>query len=431
MPGIIVVGLQWGDEGKGKVVDLFSRSASHIVRSQGGSNAGHTILDRGDSFALHQVPSGILRPHVHCYIAGGCTIDPGVLIREMQEIESRGIDIVGRLHFSPYAHVVFPHHRKLDALLEEKKGDNAIGTTKRGIGPCLSDRASRIGIRLAELIRPDIFKRKLAAFVSEKNRELEILYSSEGISFEEVFTEYAAYGEILRPFVSDVEGRLQEALRRDDTVLFEGAHGTLLDNVLGSYPYVTSSSTLAAGVCAGAGVGPSQIDDVYGVLKAYTTRVGEGPLPTAIEGDYQADFDGVEELRETATTTGRQRRIGWLDLVAARGAIRLNGIGNLILTKLDILDHFAEIKLCTGYHLDGEEIDKLPPLTEDLARVEPIYEILPGWQCSTKEVDKIRGLPEGARGFVEAIEEFCNVPITMISVGPERDQTIEIDEEWM
>jgi len=431
MPGIIVVGLQWGDEGKGKVIDLFSRNASHIVRSQGGSNAGHTILERGKSWAFHHIPSGILRSPVHCYIAGGCVLDPQVLIREMQEIESNGVDIMGRLHISPYAHLVFPHHRKLDDLTEKERGEQAIGTTKRGIGPCLSDRASRIGIRLAELIRPDIFEQKLASFVSAKNRELVMLYESEEIPFEEILKEYSSYGELLRHFVSDVEGRLQEALIRDETVLFEGAHGTLLDDVFGSYPFVTSSSTIAAGVCAGAGVGPCQIDDVFGVLKAYTTRVGEGPLPTAIEKDYQEDFEGAEDLREMGTTTGRPRRIGWLDLVAAREAIRLNGVGNLVLTKLDVLDQFSEVKLCRGYRLDGKEIDKLPPLTEDLSRVEPIYEILPGWQSSTRQVKKIRGLPKNARAFVEAIEDFFDVPIVMISVGPDRDQTIEIDEEWM
>lgn len=430
MPGIIVIGLQWGDEGKGKVVDLFSRSASHIVRSQGGCNAGHTIVDGDQEWALHHIPSGILRPRVHCYIAGGCVIDPQILIEEMQRIESSGIEIVERLHLSPYAHLVMPHHKQLDALAEQAKGDEAIGTTKRGIGPCIADRASRIGLRMADLIRSDSFESKLRVFVERKNRELSI-YGSDPITFEAVLAQYAPYGELLRSFVSDVEGRLHDASIRDETILLEGAHGTLLDTVVGSYPYVTSSSTLAAGVCAGAGLGPNQVDEVIGVLKAYTTRVGEGPLPTAIEGDFHEDFEGAAAFRETGTTTGRKRRIGWLDLVLAKHAIALNGVGSLALTKLDVFDDFPEIKVCTGYRFGGQEIDRPPPLSEDLALVEPIYEVLPGWQTSTKEVTRIRGLPEEARAFIDLIEEVCNTPIGMVSVGPERQQTIEIDEEWM
>lgn len=431
MPGIIVVGLQWGDEGKGKVIDLLSQNAVHIVRSQGGNNAGHTIIAGDREIALHLVPSGILHPHAQCYIASGCLVDPKVLIEEMSHLEEEGIDVLERLHLSPYAHVILPFHRILDGLYEEEKGAESIGTTKRGIGPCASDRSLRIGIRLAELIRPDILEKRLAIIGQQKNLELEKIFGKAPIDLDKVLTEYAAYGEILRPYVKDVEGRIRQALIRDESVLFEGAHGTLLDGVMGSYPFVTSSSTLAAGVAAGAGTGPTYIDEVLGVLKAYTTRVGEGPLPTTVPPDEVSFFEQAEDFREVGTTTGRARRIGWLDLVLARFAVEINGVQSLALTKLDVLDHLPEIKLCVGYSLDGQEIDRPPPLVEDLARVEPIYETLPGWQVSTKEARKVRALPSQARDFVEFIEDFCNVPVGLISVGPKREQTIEIDEEFL
>ena len=431
MPGIIVVGLQWGDEGKGKIVDLLSTRSSHIVRSQGGNNAGHTVKTASGEFALHLIPSGILHPHVHCYIGSGCFIDPAVLIEEMKMLESRQVSIMERLHLSAGAHLIFPFHKQLDQLYEKMKGEEAIGTTGRGIGPCASDRAARIGIRLAELVRPDIFREKLEKLATLKNLELEKIFSQPPIDVEAVYAEYATYGELLRPFVSDVEGRIQGALIRDETVLFEGAHGTLLDMLFGSYPYVTSSSTLSAGVLAGAGVSPGQASEVVGVLKAYTTRVGEGPLPTTVDPDSLLSFQQAEDLRETGTTTGRVRRIGWLDLVLASYAIFLNGVDSLVLTKLDVLDNLEEIKVCIGYSLNGEKIDKPLPLVEDLRKVEPIYETLPGWQVSTKEAKTIRELPKNARQLIDLIEEFCNVPISMISVGPSRKETIEIDEEWM
>lgn len=431
MPGIIVVGLQWGDEGKGKIVDLLSNQASHVVRSQGGNNAGHTVKTAGKEIALHLVPSGILHPHAEAYITGGCLIDPKVLIQEIEKLESQGISLDDRLHLSPYAHVIFPFHRELDRLYEASKGDEAIGTTKRGIGPCASDRAARIGIRIAELMKSEIFKKRLAVLAAEKNLELVKVFNQKPIDIEAVYDEYCAYGDLLRPYVSDAEGRIRAALIRDETVLFEGAHGTFLDGVMGSYPFVTSSSTIAAGVIAGAGVGPLMIDAVYGILKAYTTRVGSGPLPTAVPPDVLEEFRGAEDFREVGTTTGRPRRIGWLDLVQGRCGIELNGVDRLVLTKLDVLDKFEEIHICTGYMLDGEQIDRPPPLIEDLERVEPIFETLPGWQCSTRNVDKIRGLPKNARNFIEAIEDFCNVSIAMVSVGPSREETIVIDEEFM
>lgn len=431
MPGIIVVGLQWGDEGKGKIVDLLSAQASHVVRSQGGNNAGHTVKTQGKEIALHLVPSGILHPQAEAYICSGCLIDPKVLIQEIEKLEAQGISLAGRLHLSPSAHLIFPFHRELDRLYEESKGNAAIGTTKRGIGPCASDRAARIGVRVAELMKPEVFKKRLATLIAQKNLEFVGIFGQKPIDLDSVFDEYCAYGDRLRPFVSDAEGRIRAALFRDETVLFEGAHGTFLDCVLGSYPFVTSSLTIAAGVIAGAGVGPLMIDAVYGVLKAYTTRVGSGPLPTAVTPDVMEDFRGAEDFREVGTTTGRPRRIGWLDLVQGRCGIELNGVDHLVLTKLDVLDKFDEIHLCTGYMLDGEQIDRPPPLIEDLERVEPIFETLPGWQTSTRKATRIRELPKNARKYIEFIEDYCNVSIAMVSVGPSREETIAVDEEYL
>lgn len=431
MPGIIVVGLQWGDEGKGKIVDLLSTHASHVVRSQGGNNAGHTVKTAGKEVALHLVPSGILHPHTHAYITGGCFVDPKVLISEIERIESHGIDLSSRLHLSPYAHLIFPFHRDLDRLYEMEKGDAAIGTTKRGIGPCASDRSARVGVRVAELMNLQIFKKKIEALAAVKNLELVKIFGEDPIDVEAIIKEYGSYSDRLRPYVGDAEGRIREALIREETVLFEGAHGTFLDGIMGSYPFVTSSSTLASGVLAGAGVGPLMVDAVFGVLKVYTTRVGSGPLPTAVSPDVLEEFRGAEDFREVGTTTGRPRRIGWLDLVQGRCGMELNGVDNLVLTKLDVLDKFEEINICTGYLLDGEKIDRPPPLIEDLARVEPIFETLPGWQTSTRKVDKIRGLPKNARNYIDAIEDFCNVSVSMISVGPSREETIVVDEEYL
>lgn len=420
MPGIIIVGLQWGDEGKGKIVDRFSQRASHVVRSQGGNNAGHTIKTENQELSLHLLPSGILNPQAQVYIGGGCLIDPKVLIQEIKDAEEGGVDLVSRLHISPYAHVIFPFHIAEDQMQEEKRGSGAIGTTGRGIGPSATDRVARQGLRVAELIRPDVFEERLRNFCAWKQVDSEV-----------VFEEYSAYGELLRGFVHDVEGRLNHALIRDETVLFEGAHGTLLDTNFGSYPFVTSSSCLSAGVCAGAGVGPRFIDEVFGVMKAYTTRVGSGPLPTTVDPDTLDDFKEAENFREVGTTTGRERRIGWLDLVLIRHSIELNGVSQLALTKLDVLDQLPEIAVCVGYELDGEKIDKPPPLIEDWARMEPVYEVVPGWQVPTKDCRKVRELPPNARAYIEMIEDFCNVPIGVISVGPSREETIEVDEEWM
>jgi adenylosuccinate synthase len=428
MHSIVIVGIQWGDEGKGKVIDLLSEKADYIVRSQGGNNAGHTIVVEGQEYRFHLVPSGILYPHVHCFIGGGTVIDPKVLLEEIKGLEERGVKVRGRLHLSPYAHLVFPYHRQLDKLYEEQKGAHAIGTTGRGIGPCYADRTSRIGIRVCELIDRAILEKRLHFILPLKNRELQAIFQKSPLELDEIFHEYASYGEQLAPFVTDVEGMVAVGLNHKKKVLFEGAHGTLLDINFGTYPFVTSSNTISSGVAAGAGVGSSRIDHTVGVVKAYTTRVGAGPLPTALSQEEQQGFMDHIAAREIGTTTGRKRRMGWFDAVLVRYAVRLNGADSLAITKLDVLDQLETIKICTGYRLKGKLWEVPPPVVEDLEQVEPIYEILPGWKASTKNVTKMEELPENARRYLSRIVDLIEVPISILSLGPERHQTIFLQQ---
>ncbi len=411
MPSVIVVGVQWGDEGKGKMIDLLSLKAKVIVRAQGGNNAGHTIIVDGEEYRFHLIPSGILYPHVRCYIGGGTAIDPEVLLEEMEGLKSRGISLQGRLFISPYAHVIFPYHRDLDKLHEQQKGTHTIGTTGRGIGPCYVDKADRVGIRMCELVRKDLLKERLKFVVSMKSKEV-------AIDFENLYAQYVSFGEKLSPFISDVELAVSDALDNGDNVLFEGAHGTFLDTTFGTYPYVTSSSTIAAGVCAGAGIGPTKIDHTLAVVKAYTTRVGNGPMPT--EADLLLDH---HIAREIGTTTGRKRRMGWFDAVLTRQGVRLNGATSLAITKLDVLDKLPSIKICHAYRLGNDLLSTVPPITEDMAKVEPIYEILPGWESDTTGCKHFEELPENAQKYLRRIEELCGAPISIVSVGPEREKT--------
>ncbi len=424
MPSAIVVGIQWGDEGKGKMIDLLSLKATTIVRAQGGNNAGHTIMIGKEEYRFHLVPSGILYPHTKCYIGGGTVIDPEVLLKEIEGLEAKGVEVQGRLFLSPYAHVIFPYHKEFDRLYEEQKGKAAIGTTGRGIGPCYADKASRIGIRICELARKDILKEKLKLIVSIKNQELVAVFNQPPMDFEKLYKQYVALGEKLLPFLSSVELRVADALKKGESVLFEGAHGTFLDNTFGTYPYVTSSSTLAAGVCAGAGSGPTRISHVLGVVKAYTTRVGNGPMPTALTQEEEKTFLDHHAAREIGTTTGRKRRMGWFDAVLTRQGVKLNGVDSLAITKLDILDNLPLIKICRGYKLGNTFIEELPPLAEEMEKMEPVYEVLPGWQTSTKECKNYANLPENAKKYLKRIEELCESPISIISVGPEREKTI-------
>lgn len=429
MPGIIVIGLQWGDEGKGKIVDLLARRAQHVVRSQGGNNAGHTVIAEGQKFAFHLIPSGALHSQLHAYIAGGCLIDIEGLVKEITDLETRGISLSGRLHLSPYAQVILPMHRQLDKLYESKKGEKAIGTTGRGIGPCSSDRKARIGLRIADFMDAALLKEKLRLFAEWKNAELEKVFGQKSMDANVVFAELIPFVEKLRPYINNAEQRIRSALYKGEIVLFEGAHGALLDEIFGSYPYVTSSECSAGGICAGAGVGPIFIEQTIGVLKAYITRVGEGPLPTKLTEEENIVFKQCQELLETGTTTGRQRRLGWFDGVLARYAIEFNGVNSLALTKLDVLDMLDEIKVCVGYRLHGKEIHTPPVLVDDLYQVEPIYKIVPGWQTSTKEIKSLHKLPKNARYYLDLIEDICGVSIKIVSTGPERMQMIKIGED--
>lgn len=428
MHAIIVIGTQWGDEGKGKVIDLLSQEADYVVRSQGGNNAGHTIVVENQEFRFHLIPSGILYTHIQCFITGGTVIDPKVLLEEIERLESQGIQIKGRLHISPYAHIIFPYHRILDRLYEEQKADRAIGTTGRGIGPCYADKADRIGIRMCDIVDPHRLEDSLKFILPIKNRELVQLFSQSPIEYESLAREYNEYGQKLASYVSVVETVIAEGIRKKKKVLFEGAHGTLLDTSFGTYPYVTSSSTLSAGVAAGAGIGPSRIDHTIGVVKAYTTRVGAGPLPTALTPQEEAFFMDHASAREIGTTTGRKRRMGWFDACLVRFAVDLNGIDSLALTKLDVLDGVDLIKICTGYRLKGKILKTLPPTIEDMEKIEPIYETMPGWKCSTKEVTSLDAMPQNAKNYLDCIAQLVAVPLSIISVGPERERTILLQD---
>lgn len=424
MPSVIVVGAQWGDEGKGKMIDILSEQAKYVVRSQGGNNAGHTISVRGEEYRFHLIPSGILYPHTLCFVGGGVALDPESFLKEVAELEAKSINVQGRLFLSPYAHVLFSYHRELDKLQEKRKGANAIGTTGRGIGPCYTDKTARIGIRICDLIDPQALRKVLKPVLDMKNSELEKLFQAPVLDFERLYVEYTAFGAKIAPFVTDVEAKLARALQEGETMLFEGAHGTFLDTTFGTYPFVTSSSTLAAGICAGAGIGPTYIDHTLGVVKAYTTRVGNGPLPTALTAEEESKFLNHDQAREVGTTTGRKRRLAWFDAPLVRRAVQLNGVDSMAVTKLDILDSLAEIKICTGYKLDGKELSYFPASSEVLARVEPIYETHKGWLQSTKDATTFEDLPELARSYLARIEELCEAPISFISTGPERHQTL-------
>ena len=424
---VAVAGMQWGDEGKGKVIDLLAKDAQHIARAQGGNNAGHTIMDGEKEFKFHLIPSGILYPKTKCYIGGGTVIDPASLLQEMRDLQKNTIHFDHRLFISQYAHVVFPYHKTLDLLMEQKKGKAAIGTTGKGIGPCYVDKVRRTGIRIAELIDPKQLRLRLEETLPAKNEELQKIYGHDGFSVDQLLAEYEEYGKQLKPFVSHVEEQLFRASTKQEKILFEGAQGALLDVTFGTYPFVTSSCTLSGGVNAGLGVGPSRIDHVIGATKAYTTRVGNGPFPTELSAEELALFPGHTASREIGTTTGRKRRMGWLDLVILRSTICLNGADSLALMKLDILDGLDTIKICTGYAIDGKTIETFPASLEDLKLAVPIYETLPGWKKPTQDIHHYNELPTNARHYLKRIENLLNIPISIISVGPQRDRTIWMD----
>ncbi len=424
MPGIVVVGLQWGDEGKGKVVDILSSKADIVVRSQGGNNAGHTIIVSGKEHRFHLIPSGILYPRNVCCVAGGTVIDPSVLSQEIDLLIAEGVPLENRLLLSPYAHVIFPFHRELDALTEKKKGAAAIGTTGRGIGPCYIDKAARIGLRLADVIDEASFKEKLERFLAIKNHELRALFGHPGFSLDDIYPSYASWGRKLAPFIAPVEMHIVNSLQEGKKVVFEGAHGALLDLTYGTYPFVTSCSTFASGVLGGASVGPRMDVQTIGIFKAYTTRVGNGPLPTALSEHERKQFPDARTIREVGTTTGRERRLAWLDIPLLRYAASLSSVSCLAMTKIDVLDSLPMLKLCIGYRLQGELLAVPPVRTEEWEKIEPVYEEIPGWQSDTRGITDLEKLPGNARRYLEKIEALLELPISLVSTGPDREQTI-------
>jgi adenylosuccinate synthase len=420
MANTILIGAQWGDEGKGKIIDVLTAKADIVVRSQGGNNAGHTVIHRGAKYVLHLIPSGILRRGKICVIGNGVVIDPIALVAEIDGLRKLGINIGKNLLISDCAHLVLPYHRLIDEQRELRQGQARIGTTKRGIGPAYGDKAARTGLRTSDLMQPIVFSKKLQAKVRENNRILQAL-GAKPISFREVNESYLAAGERLRPFVGNTVVYLHRALQRGKEILFEGAQGTFLDIDHGTYPYVTSSNTTAGGACTGTGVPPHRMDRVVGVMKAYTTRVGEGALPTE-DRQFTARLHGLG--REFGATTGRKRRCGWFDAVATRYATMINGIDELAITNLDGLDDVDPIRVCVAYRLNGKRLNVPPSDATQLANCEPIYKEMRGWNTVTHLAKKFPQLPLAARQYVKYISELTGAKLSMVSVGPERGQTI-------
>ena len=418
---VVVVGAQWGDEGKGKLVDVLSERADFVVRYQGGANAGHTVVIGDSHFILRQIPSGILHPTVSCIVGNGVVLEPETFFGELDELARRGVDTTGRIFVSDRAHLVLPYHKLLDAASERSQN---IGTTGRGIGPAYEDKYGRRGIRVADLRRPDCARAMLAERVDRANRLLELMGSGERASLEDHVKLVGGWAPRLLPLATDTRLLVHRALRGGRRVLLEGAQGSLLDVDHGTYPFVTSSNTTAGGASVGAGIGPTAIDGVLGVVKAYTTRVGNGPLPTEAEG---AAGDHLRELgSEFGSVTGRPRRCGWFDATVVRYAVRVNGLTGLAVTKLDVLDTFAEIPVCTAYRLDGTECEQIPAEVDALGRVEPVYEVLPGWSQSIGGTRSLADLPSAARAYLDRLEALAETPLRYVSVGTRRDQIIEV-----
>ena len=420
MSSVVVVGAQWGDEGKGKITDYLSGNSEVVARYQGGDNAGHTIVFGGKKYKLHLIPSGIFYKEKICVIGNGMVVNPKSLIEELDYLHENGVS-TDNLKISNRAHVILPYHLKLDALEEESKGSNKIGTTKKGIGPAYMDKAARIGIRMADLLEADTFKEKLTQNLFEKNRLLEKVYEVEGFNLEDFYEEYLAYGQRLAAYVTDTSVVLNDALDTGKRVLFEGAQGVMLDIDQGTYPFVTSSNPVAGGVTIGSGVGPTKIGHVVGVTKAYTTRVGDGPFPTELNNEIGNQIREVGN--EYGTTTGRPRRVGWYDSVVVRHAKRVSGMTDLSLNCLDVLTGLETVKICVAYQYKGELIEHYPASLKILAECEPVYEELPGWSEDITGVRSLEELPDNARHYLERVSQLTGVPISVFSVGPGREQT--------
>ncbi|MGE6656323.1 adenylosuccinate synthase [Bacillus altitudinis] len=420
MSSVVVVGTQWGDEGKGKITDFLSENAEVIARYQGGNNAGHTIKFDGVTYKLHLIPSGIFYKEKTCVIGNGMVVDPKALVTELAYLHERNVS-TDNLRISNRAHVILPYHLKLDEVEEERKGANKIGTTKKGIGPAYMDKAARVGIRIADLLDREVFEEKLARNLEEKNRLLEKMYDTEGFKIEDILDEYYEYGQQVKKYVVDTSVVLNDALDEGRRVLFEGAQGVMLDIDQGTYPFVTSSNPVAGGVTIGSGVGPTKIQHVVGVSKAYTTRVGDGPFPTELHDEIG---DQIREVgREYGTTTGRPRRVGWFDSVVVRHARRVSGITDLSLNSIDVLTGIEKLKICVAYKLNGEITEEFPASLNELAKCEPVYEEMPGWTEDITGVKNLSELPANARHYLEHISQLTGIPLSIFSVGPDRSQT--------
>ena len=429
MPNVVVVGTQWGDEGKGKIVDLLTEQAQVVARYQGGNNAGHTLVVGGEKFIFHLIPSGILHPGTVCCIGNGVVLDPEVFLGEIERLKSRGVKVgPENLRVSERTQVIMPYHQRLDKAREKAKGAGKIGTTGRGIGPCYEDKVARRGIRVADLVNPELFRAKLQEALPEKNFLLEKFLGDRPFSFEEIFAPYQEMGKALKPLMANVSVLLQTALQTDKNILFEGAQGTHLDIDHGTYPFVTSSNPVAGGAATGSGIGPNALHRVLGIVKAYTTRVGGGPFPTECldkVGDHMVEC-GVE----FGSTTGRRRRCGWLDMVVLKEAARLNGLTGLAITKLDVLSTLNPVRICVAYELDGERREVMPPTLSELERCQPVFEDLPGWSEDLRRVRHFEGLPVNTRNYLKRLEELAGVPIQIVSVGPDREETILLQDPF-
>lgn len=425
MPNVVVVGTQWGDEGKGKVVDLFASRADLVVRFQGGNNAGHTLVVNGEQTICHLIPSGILNQDKKNLIGNGVVVDPSVLLAEIEELTGKGIKIdPSRLSLSEKAHLIMPYHKAVDNARETAKGKDKIGTTGRGIGPCYEDKSGRRGIRAIDLFEPDLLEEKIRINLDEKNHLLTNYLNGESMEFQPIYDDYMKMAEQLNPYITNVSLEIDQAIKAGKNILFEGAQGTHLDIDHGTYPFVTSSNPVSGAVCAGAGVGPDKLHHILGIVKAYTTRVGSGPFPTELNdeiGDYIQ-----EKGAEFGATTGRRRRCGWLDLVMLNDSIRLNGLSSLSITKLDVLTGLENLRICTAYDIKGEEVASTPGSLTSFAKCVPVYEEMPGWKEDITSARNLDDLPKEAKDYLRRIEDITGVPLSIVSVGPMREQTIEL-----
>lgn len=430
MSVIIVVGTQWGDEGKGKIIDILSEKADIIARFQGGNNAGHTVVTKDGEFTFHLIPSGILHSGKKCVIGSGVVIDPQALIEEMEGLEAKGIDFTDRLFISDRAHITMQYHKILDRVIDERRGKGKIGTTGRGIGTTYMDKTARVGIRVCDFLEHDVLRKKLEIGLQEKNDLFKRLNSSQHLDYDNIIEKCIEYARKMEPYVADTSIMINESIDNVENVLFEGAQGTFLDIDFGTYPYVTSSHPISGGACTGIGVGPTKIDSVIGVVKAYTTRVGGGPFPTELTDGLADRLRNAGPIGEYGRTTGRPRRCGWFDAVVARQSAVINGLSYIAVTRLDILDGFSKIKICTAYKYKGGVLDRFSPLLKVVEDCEPVYEEVDGWEEDTSGIGNFEDLPANAKSYLKRMSELMKTEICMVSTGPEREQTIILKDLW-